>query len=137
MNPEDPNLSADFAERLHKMGIVQPNPTWSPSSIANLFPESPGPQQSSSAPQYPSPKSNATLGVLEARRQVEARARAELENRGKSSDKGSELLDIGTIKRILVLRQGGTSAAEIESRLRLKPGIVARLGPQGVVAPPS
>jgi hypothetical protein len=118
------------------MGIVQPNPTWSPSSIANPFPDAARAQRSSSGPQYPSSRSNATLGVLDARRQLEAQAREEFENKGKSSDKGSELLDIVTIKRILVMRQSGTSAAEIESRLRLKPGLVARLGPQGVVAPP-
>lgn len=46
-----------------------------------------------------------------------------------------EFLDINTIRNILVLRQRGESEAEIESRLRLKPGIVARLGPLGTSSP--
>lgn len=56
---------------------------------------------------------------------------------GKSTDRGKEFLDIGTVKQILVLRQGGISATDIEARLRLKAGVVARLGPQGMVAPAS
>ncbi len=119
------------------MGIAQPNPTYSPSSIASHFPDASGIKQSFSAPQFPSSSSNATLGVLEARRRLEAQAKGELDNMGKSTDKGRELLDIGTIKQILVLRQGGASAADIEARLRLKPGVVARLGPPGVVSPAS
>ncbi|AEO53264.1 hypothetical protein MYCTH_2122102 [Thermothelomyces thermophilus ATCC 42464] len=136
-DPDGTELSPDFAARLQKMGIVQPNPTYSPSSIASPFPDVSGIRQSVSTPQYPASSNNATLGVLEVRRQLEARAREELENTGKSTDKGREFLDIGTIRQILVLRQGGASPADIEARLRLKPGVVERFGPQGVVAPAS
>lgn len=134
-NPNSSEFSPDFVARLQKMGIVQPNPTYSPSSKASPFPDASGINQSVSAPRFPSSSSNRTLGVLEVRRQLEARAKEELENMGKSTDKGREFLDIGTVRQILVLRQGGVSPADIESRLRLKPGVVARLGPQGVVAP--
>ncbi|KAL2145289.1 hypothetical protein VTI28DRAFT_7506 [Corynascus sepedonium] len=134
-NPNSSEFSPDFVARLQKMGIVQPNPTYSPSSIASPFPDASGINQSVSAPRFPSSSSNRTLGVLEVRRQLEARAKEELENMGKSTDKGREFLDIGTVRQILVLRQGGVSPADIESRLRLKPGVVAKLGPQGVVAP--
>ncbi|KAK4157774.1 hypothetical protein C8A00DRAFT_11425 [Chaetomidium leptoderma] len=138
MDPNGPErISADFAGRLQKMGIVQPNPTYSPSSIASPFSDASGIEQSLSTPRFPSASKNATLGALEVRRQLEARARGELENMGKSTDKGREFLDIGTVKQILVLRQGGASATDIETRLRLKPGVVARLGPQGIVAPAS
>jgi len=119
------------------MGIAQPNPTYSPSSIASPFPDASGIKQSLSTPRFPSSSSNATLSVLEVRRRLDTRARAELENTGKSTDKGKEFLDIGTVKQMLVLRQGGASAADIETRLRLKPGVVARLGPPGMVAPAS
>lgn len=136
MDPEAP-ISPDFAGRLRKMGIAQPNPTYSPSSIASPFPDASGIKQSLSTPQFPSASSNATLGVLEVRRRLEARAKGELENMGKSADKGKEFLDIGTVKQILVLRQAGAAAADIEARLRLKPGVVARLGPRGIVAPTS
>jgi hypothetical protein len=134
-NPNSPEFSPEFADRLQKMGIVQPNPTFSPSSIASPFPDASGIRQSLSTPRFPSSSSNATLGVLEKRRQLEARAKQELDNMGKSSDKGKEFLDVGIIKQILVLRQGGVSATDIEARLGLKPGVVARLGPQGIVAP--
>jgi len=138
MDPNRPEFSAEFANRLQKMGIVQPNPTYSPSSIASPFLNAPpGSSPSASSPQYPAPSSNVTLGVLEARRRLEARAREELENMGKSSDKGREFLDIGTVKQMLVLRQGGASATDIEKRLGLRPGLVAKLGPRGVVAPAS
>lgn len=137
MDPNRPEFSAEFADRLQKMGIVQPNPTYSPSSIASPFLNAPGNTPSASSPHYPSPSSNVTLGVLEARRRLEARAREELENMGKSSDKGREFVDIGTVKQMLVLRQSGAPATDIEKRLGLRPGLVAKLGPQGVVAPAS
>jgi hypothetical protein len=136
-NPNSPEFSPEFANRLHQMGIVQPNPTFSPSSIASPLPDASGIRQSLSTPRFPSSSNNATLGVLEIRRQLEARARQELDNMGKSTDKGKEFLDIGTIKKILVLRQEGVSATDTEARLGLKPGVVARLGPQGIVAPAS
>ncbi|KAL2165411.1 hypothetical protein VTH06DRAFT_709 [Thermothelomyces fergusii] len=136
-DPDGLEISPDFAARLQKMGIVQPNPTYSPSSIAYQFPDASGIRQSVSTPQYPASSQNATLGVLEVRRQLEARAKEELENTGKSTDKGREFLDIGTIRQVLVLRQGGMSPADIEARLRLKPGVVERFGPPGVVAPAS
>jgi hypothetical protein len=137
VDPDRPEfISPDFANRLQQMGIVQPNPTYSPSSTAYpSFPDASGIKQSLATPQFPSSSNNATLGVLEARRQLEARAKYELDNTGKSTDKGREFLDIGTVKQILVLRESGTSATDIETRLRLKPGLVARLGPRGIVAP--
>jgi hypothetical protein len=153
---QDPDyIPPDFAARLHKMGIVQPNPLWSPSSIANPFPHvipkgpslspsAPSPPSAGSAPAgrervVPSPSSrNVTLGVLEARRRLEAQATEQFERRGRASvDQGDELVDVGTLKRALVMRAAGTPAAEIEARLRLKKGVVARLGGVGVVSPAS
>lgn len=54
---------------------------------------------------------------------------------GKPSSKGKEFLDIATIQKIILLRQQGQEAAETETRLGLKPGVVARLGPPGILAP--
>ncbi|KAK4105655.1 hypothetical protein N658DRAFT_492133 [Parathielavia hyrcaniae] len=135
--PDGSELRPDFASRLQKMGIVQPNPIFSPSSIADPFPDAYGMPQLMSNPRFPPSSNNATLSALEMRRQIEAGAKHELDNMGKSTDKGREFLDIATVKQILVLRQGGASARDIESRLRLKPGVVARMGPQGLVAPAS
>lgn len=126
-------MSPAFSARLKQMGAAQPNPTYSPSSTASHHGD---PQhQSQPAPNYPSASDNATLGVLEARRRLQEKADAELENMGKSTDKGRELLDVGLIRRVLVLRQRGERDAVIEERLHLKPGVVRRLGPPGVVEP--
>ncbi|KAH8899239.1 hypothetical protein GQ53DRAFT_741354 [Thozetella sp. PMI_491] len=140
VHPEHPAhpdpISPAFSDRLKKMGVVQPNPTFSPSSTASPFPDFPdGSRDYPLAPTFPAAKSNATLGVLEARRRLEEQARAEFDNMGKSTDRGREFLDIATIRKILVLRQRGEQPADIESRLRLKSGVVQRLGPAGIVVP--
>lgn len=116
------------------MGIVQPNPTFSPSSIASPFPNIP-PASSVSAPQFAPASQNTTLNVLEARRRLQVQANKEFEEMGRTGNRNKELLDIGTIKDILILRQQGTSVGEIESRLGLKHGVVARLGRLGIVSP--
>lgn len=64
---------------------------------------------------------------------MEEQAEAELENMGRASDKGKELLDVGTIRRVLLLRQQGVGDRDIEERFGLRPGVVKRLGPPGVV----
>ena len=131
-------MSPDFANRLRQMGVVQPNPTYSPSSIASPVPDISSaslPNQTISAPQFPSARNNATLGVLDARRQLQERAEQEVANIGKSGYKGREFIEASAIREILMLRQQGHSPADIEARLRLRPGVVARLGPLGVVAP--
>src|SRR5690348_9750861 len=98
------------------MGVAQPNPTYSPSSIAQPLIDASGISQSMSGPLFPSSRNNATLGVLEARRQIERQAKEELENFGTSRDRGREFLDVNTIRRILVLRERGEPASRIESQ---------------------
>jgi hypothetical protein len=122
---------AGFAERLKQMGIAQPNPTYSPSSTA--FPRPDEPTAQVPGPSYPSSTNNTTLGVLEARRHLQQQADREFELRGKASSSGREFLDAGLIRKILILRQQGTPAADIESQFKLKKGVVNRLGPIGVV----
>lgn len=73
------------------------------------------------------------MGVLEARRQLEERAKDELENLGRSTDKGREFVDVYTVKQILLMREKGEAAKAIEDRLRLRPGLVAKLGGKGML----
>jgi len=54
---------------------------------------------------------------------------------GKPNCKGREFLDMSTIQKVISLRQQGEEAAAIEARLGLKAGVVARLGPPGILAP--
>jgi hypothetical protein len=120
-----------FAERLKQMGIAQPNPTFSPSSTASARPDEPFSHVP--GPAYPSSKNNTTLGVLEARRQLQEQADLEFETRGRSNSQGRQFLDVGIIRKILVLRQQGVHPGDIEARLKLKRGVVDRLGPVGMV----
>lgn len=120
--------STAFASRLKQMGAVQPNPTYSPSSIASPLVDASGISQSISGPLFPSAKNNPTLGALENRRRLEEQAKREMEDWGKSTHQGKELLDIGTIKKIFVLSEQGESDQAIEKQLGLKKGVVAKLG---------
>ncbi|RYP03950.1 hypothetical protein DL764_004784 [Monosporascus ibericus] len=133
----NPNQDAAFSSRLRQMGVATPNPTLSNSSTARPFAQQPGPGRpphpnSSPDPSYPAaPGNNATLGTLEARRRLQERAQAEAEVPGSAR----EFLDVGTLRQVLNLRARGTPAGEIEARLRLKGGVVARLGKPGIVVP--
>ncbi|OAA62069.1 hypothetical protein SPI_04928 [Niveomyces insectorum RCEF 264] len=152
---------AAFSDRLRQMGIVQPHPTFSPSSTApddaqlmqqveTLQEQQPqhGRQQQPPRPSsFPArPAANTTLSVLAARRRIQdqaeeegafgggaAGAGASTGRRGSGASAGREFLSARTIKDALVLRARGVDAATIEARLQLKPGVVARLGPPGLV----
>lgn len=128
----DPDFApGDFSRRLHQMGIVQPNPTFSPSSTAspNLSPESfsvpPGPL-------FPPAKRNTTLSVLDARRRLERVADEDLENMGREAGR-RRMADMRTILDAVQLLNNGVPAADIEKRLRLAPGLLSKLGPPGVL----
>ncbi|KAK1676574.1 hypothetical protein BDP55DRAFT_727887 [Colletotrichum godetiae] len=133
----NPEVTAEFSSRLRQMGIVQPNPTFSSTSTAN-----PGPGPSPHAdliqnpgPLFPSTSRNATLGTLEARRRLQQEADAEFDGLGRSSSGGREFLDLKTIIQMHLMRERGYSPAEIEARLELKAGVVARLGRIGITSP--
>ncbi|POR32843.1 Uncharacterized protein TPAR_06957 [Tolypocladium paradoxum] len=124
----DPDFaSGGFSQRLHQMGIVQPNPTFSPSSTA-------APQASTTAPQapaapiFPSARNNTTLSVLEARRALQKRADEDVENMGRAGSQGRRFLDMRAALDAMQMRDGGVPPSDIEQRLRLEPGIMDRLG---------
>lgn len=77
---------------------------------------------------------NPALRVLEARAQLASEAEREFLETGKRGSEGRRFLDIGTLRSVVTLRdQRGMEAKEIERQLGLKSGIVARLGPKGLV----
>ncbi|KAI1182668.1 hypothetical protein F5B17DRAFT_419418 [Nemania serpens] len=155
----DPDLDAStdpvYSERLRQMGVVTPFPTLSNSSTAGPFSSpsaspsthvqtssslsspsstpsrSPTSNTATTTSYYPSSSQNRTLNALEARRQLQARAEAEFED----PSRGREFLDAGTLRKALILQNLDIDAGEIEARLRLKSGVVARLGPRGVAVP--
>jgi hypothetical protein len=113
------------------MGIAQPNPTYSPSSTASPRPDEP--IAAVPGPSFPSSANNTTLGALDARRQLQERADREFEALGRSTGQGREFLDIASIRKVLLLRQQGAKSSDIETQMKLKKGILDRLGPIGVV----
>lgn len=127
----DPDLQTDpsFSQRLRQMGVATPNPTLSNSSTAAPMPSSFS--ASPLRPQFPAASANTTLGVLEARRQIQERFEMQAQNPGAAR----EFLDVGVIKQVLVMRERGSSAAEIEKRLRLQPGLVDQVGARQIVSP--
>lgn len=141
------------------MGIVQPNPTFSPSSTAgpvhlpatgsrptggaevrghdaDILRQIENHQRQYASARPPSASAsgsnrpNTTLTVLEARRRIQDQAAADSES---FSQKGREFLSALTLRDALVLRSRGMPPAAIEQRLRLKPGVIARLGRPGLV----
>ncbi|KAK6215333.1 hypothetical protein QIS74_08352 [Colletotrichum tabaci] len=127
------NVTAEFSSRLRQMGVVQPNPTFSPTSTAGPSPhadliQNPGPL-------FPSTSRNITLGTLEARSRFQKQADAEFDGLGRISSEGREFLDLKTIVQMHLMRDNGHSSAEIEARLNLKKGVVARLGRPGITSP--
>jgi hypothetical protein len=72
--------------------------------------------------------------VLTARSKLQDEAEAEFMEAGTRGHTGRQYLDVYTIRQILTLRDDkGQSAAAIEKKLGLKPGVVERLGTAGVV----
>lgn len=116
------------------MGVAQPNPTFSPSSTATQknqtaadFPRADDYSARPAPSNFPSARDNQTLNVLEARKRLQERADAELENLGRRGE-GREFMDVGTIRKVLLLRQQGVDEGDIERRFGLKRGSVRRLG---------
>ena len=82
---------------------------------------------------FPDPAKNPAIMILTARERLAMEAEAEFARAGKGGE-GRRFLDVMTIRQILMLRdEKAVEAAEIENRLGLKSGIVARLGVKGIV----
>ncbi|KAK4634745.1 hypothetical protein CLAFUW4_01356 [Fulvia fulva] len=124
------NLDAsdpDFAQSLRSIGPVQPNPTLSPTSA---FTTQPG----GARPHAPNPRNNPAITVLHSRAKLQEAADAEFEQAGIRGHQGRQFLDVYQIRQILQFRdERGMKHSEIERRLGLKEGAVARLGAAGVV----
>lgn len=137
-NPAD-SLQPGLAERLRQIGVVQPNPTYSPSSTASPTTTTTSSQSlqehGGGGPVFPSPSNNAVLSALEARERLSREAEEEFESLGLSGGQGRRFLTSGMIRDVLVMRERGASDGEIENRFNLRRGVVRRLGPRGLVQP--
>lgn len=125
----DPNPITDaaFSQRLRQMGIATPNPTMSNSSTASPIAGSSLHAARNRAPA----QQNTTLNALDARRRIQESVDVQSQN----PSAGREYVDVGVLRQILMMRDRGHAAPDIEKHLRLKSGVVGRVGPPGVIAP--
>jgi hypothetical protein len=114
------------------MGVVQPNPTFSPSSTAQS--DAPHIAPETSVPRYPSIKTNPTLLVLAAREYLQEQAYDEIAKNSQPGRQIRRFIDTRTLIDTMKLRDRGLSDTAIEERLKLKPGTVRRLGRHGVLS---
>ncbi|KAM3503846.1 hypothetical protein MY11210_008573 [Beauveria gryllotalpidicola] len=133
----DPDFTpAGFASRLQQMGIVDPHPTFSPSSRAASAHQLGGLPSSAAGPIFPaSSTANATLAALAARRGVQERAEADTERFQRVGMRGAarRYVDMRTLSDALQLLDRGVPRDEVEARMGMQDGLLARLGRKGVL----
>ncbi|KAJ6779703.1 hypothetical protein PWT90_07314 [Aphanocladium album] len=108
----DPDLTpAGFASRLQQMGIVDPNPTYSPSSRAANAHQLGGMPSSAAGPIFPSSRANVTLSALESRRRVQQLADEDTEHFQQVGIRGARrrYVDMRTLSDALQLLDKGMS----------------------------
>jgi hypothetical protein len=124
----------DFAASLRSIGPVVPNPTFSNSSTFNRQIPSQQGQRVAGGPSVFPDAANPALLVLSSRARIAKAAEEEAESFGRQSHAGREFLDVLTMRKVLSMRdRQGLSETEIERLLRLKKGVVGRLGRRGLV----
>lgn len=117
------------------MGIVDPNPTFSPSSRAAGAHQLGGMPSSAAGPVFPSSRANVTLSALDSRRRVQQRAEEDMERFQQVGIRGARrrYVDMRTLADALQLLDKGVPAAEVESKMGMEEGLLGRLGQKGVV----
>lgn len=71
---------------------------------------------------------------MEARDRIGKLWEEESENLGRGSFQGRTLISAGQIREVLSMRESGMEGGDIERRLRLRAGVVKRLGVGSMVA---
>ena len=127
-----------FDSRLSQIGPVQPV-SQSPSNQHQFPPStsssSPNPQRHSPQTVSSSPATmNPALRIVDARQRIAKQWEEESESLGRASFQGRTLVGAPLIREVLGMREIGMESGEIEKRLRLRGGIVKRLGAGSVVA---
>lgn len=113
------------------MGVVTPNPTFSPSSRAGSHLEH---VDAPAGPQFAPARSNPTLTVLEARRTMQALADEDAEAVNRLGSKAQRrFLDMRTLVDAMDMLERGHAAGDVEERFGLQPGLLGKLGKKGVL----
>jgi len=151
------NLDASdpqYAANLRRIGVVNPNPFFAPPASdphqavpsyhsGSTISTNPRPSGSAGAEATSPPPpnffpaadigSNPALRILQSRQQLQDEAERELDQIGRRGFEGRKFVDIGSIRDAISLRDGGMATVDIEKRLGMKTGSVAKLGIRGVV----
>lgn len=133
---------ADFQSRLTQIGPVQPVPTASHSStfapVAQVV-RSASSEKSTSSPfsgqqLFPSTSSNPALLIVQARERFAKIFEEESNNLGRGNFKGRTIITAAELKNVLSMRDDGRRRPdEIEKQLRLREGLLGKLGPHRMV----
>ena len=125
-----------FAASLRSLGPVTPSSTLSNSSHFASSSSSAPSTITSNSPQsvFPDLSQNPAIQVLTARGNLAKEAEAEFARVRYEGGGGRKFLDVMTIRQILMFRdEKNLASPEIEKKLGLAPGTVAKLGPKRVV----
>ncbi|KAF9885816.1 hypothetical protein FE257_012287 [Aspergillus nanangensis] len=122
----------DFAASLRRIGPVTPAPTLSTTSTFSS--SHPAPPSGSPVQTVFPTAANPALLVFTSRQRVTKAAEQEADAVGLPSFAGREFLDAFTIRQALSMRdRQGLPEGEIEQMLRLKKGVLGKLGGKGLV----
>ena len=136
-----------LASKLRQIGPVEANPYQSHTSTQY---QQPSRQQSAKGlpaelaplanepppglfPDAASMRNNPALLVMQARKRWREKAEIELDNIGRSGFAGRELMDAAMVTDALRMRARGVAIEDIEKRMGLKKGVMAKLGGRGVL----
>jgi predicted acetyltransferase len=129
IHSEPVTIAEDFSSRLKRMGVAETG--MGALDYAGISKA----QSSLETYQAQSIGTNATLVALQARKKLQEIVDQEFSMTGTAVSPHKQFLDSGTLSEALMLREDGAAVSEIESRLRLKPGVLDQLGYIGTVAP--
>ena len=114
------------------MGIVDPSPTYSPSSTAG--PQEGGKPSAAGGPVFPSAKQNTTLSVLEARNKLQQQADEDSEAFSRAGNKAQRrFVDMRTLVDAIQMQDRGMAASEVERKLGMERGLLSKFGERGVL----
>lgn len=137
--PADTEIHSDsFSQRLQQMGVVQPNPTFSPSSIASHqrphgdVPD--GAKSFSRSPSHAAFPGSPILSTFEARDRLQRQADADFNALGSTHSGGRHFLDMRHLLDAIRMRESGASLPDIERHLGLGTGLLEKLGKPGVIS---
>ena len=143
LDARDPTFASSLSRAGRAQRVPQPPSPQSPTTFPqSSFPTSSRPPQLQQAPagqQIFPPKqasnaNNPALQIVAARERLARQWATEQEGIGRKGFEGRTLLSAKEIKEVLAMRdQGGMEDGDIEKRMRLKPGVMGKLG-RGVVA---